>query len=311
VIRDIAGRQNHTVKLARKLQKKKHRRERGLLVCEGMDLLTAAVASGADIRDVLVRRDLLADLPRDLVERAAGGPGRASLASGFAGGTVPPSGTGDISGEAVGLDAHGLDIGLCDAETLEYAGSLGGAADVIFTCAQPGWSLGDVPLENSVTFFVDGVGDPGNVGTIVRSAVAFGLAGVACAPRTADPYGPKAMRAGMGAQFALPVVTEVSARDLIARLQAMTGRGMRVPEVWVADPHRGEDIRGLDVRDGVIVVLGAERTGPGLEWAQARRVTIPQRRFDSLNVAMAATVMAYEAWRKVSNTDVAKESGVR
>ena len=46
MIRDIAGRQNHSVKLARKLQKKKHRRERGLLVCEGMDLLLAAVAAG-------------------------------------------------------------------------------------------------------------------------------------------------------------------------------------------------------------------------------------------------------------------------
>ena len=71
MIRDIAGRQNHSVKLARKLQKKKHRRERGLLVGEGMDLLRAAVEAGADVRDVLVRRDLLPDLPPSLMERAA------------------------------------------------------------------------------------------------------------------------------------------------------------------------------------------------------------------------------------------------
>ena len=70
MIRDIAGRQNHGVKLARKLQKKKHRRERGLLVGEGMDLLEAAWQAGADIRDVLVRRDLLSELPGKLVERA-------------------------------------------------------------------------------------------------------------------------------------------------------------------------------------------------------------------------------------------------
>ena len=78
MIRDIAGRQNHTVKLARKLQKKKHRRERGLLVGEGMDLLLAAVAGGAAVREILLRRELLLELPAGLREQAAesghGGP---------------------------------------------------------------------------------------------------------------------------------------------------------------------------------------------------------------------------------------------
>ena len=76
MIRDIAGRQNHSVKLARKLQMKKHRRERGLLVGEGMDLLLAAVAGGADVREILVRRELLSELPQPAcVSRAtASGP---------------------------------------------------------------------------------------------------------------------------------------------------------------------------------------------------------------------------------------------
>ena len=93
---------------------------------------------------------------------------------------------------------------MCDDETLDYASSLGGAADVIFTCAEPAWSLGDLDLGQGLTFFLDGVGDPGNVGTLVRSCVAFGAAGIICSPGTADPYGPKAMRAGMGAQFPSP-----------------------------------------------------------------------------------------------------------
>jgi TrmH family RNA methyltransferase len=270
VIRDIAGRQNHSVKLARKLQQKKHRRERDLLVGEGMDLLMAAVESTADIRDVLVRRDLISDLPPTLAERAA-------LAAG-----VP----------------RAVDIGVCDPDTLDYVSSLGGAADVIFTCARPDWGLADLALDDGVTFFIDGVGDPGNVGTIVRSAVAFGLVGVVCSPGTADAYGPKAMRAGMGAQFALPVVTEVSAGDLLARLAAVAQRGALVPELWLADPHAGEDVRDLSLVGGAIVILGAERARPGEKWEGARRVTIPQDRFDSLNVAMAGTVLAYECWRK-------------
>ena len=90
MIRDIAGRQNHSVKLARKLQKKKYRRERGLLVCEGLDLLLAASAAGAQIRDVLVRRELLKELPADLVRQAKS--------------DRPP-------------ESPGLDIGVCDSET--------------------------------------------------------------------------------------------------------------------------------------------------------------------------------------------------
>ena len=70
MIRDVEGRHNHSVKLARKLQKKKHRRERGLLVGEGLDLLRIAVEVGVVISDVLVRSGVMADLPSALVERA-------------------------------------------------------------------------------------------------------------------------------------------------------------------------------------------------------------------------------------------------
>ncbi len=266
MIRDIAGRQNHTVKLARKLQQKKHRRERGLLVGEGMDLLRAALASGAQVRDVLVRRDVVPALPAELLEQA----------------------------RLAAADAPGPHIGICDAETLDYVSSLGGAADVIFSCTLPAGSLADVDLGAGLSFFLEGVGDPGNVGTIIRGMVAFGGQGVIRSPGTADPYGPKAMRAGMGAQFQVPVVVEVSPADLRARLGVLARRGGVVPEVWVADPHEGEDVRRMPKRRPRLVVLGAERSGPGGEWADAGRVTIRQVRFDSLNVAMAATVLGYE-----------------
>jgi TrmH family RNA methyltransferase len=124
--------------------------------------------------------------------------------------------------------------------------------------------------------------------------VAFGGKGVICSPGTADPYGPKAMRAGMGAQFELPVVVEVTPGDLRARLAAAAQRGACAPQVWVADPHQGDDVRQTSASGGLIVVLGAERTGAGGAWGGVRRVTIPQCRFESLNVAMAGTIIAYE-----------------
>jgi TrmH family RNA methyltransferase len=277
MIRDIAGRQNHTVKLARKLQKKKHRRERGLLVGEGMDLLLAAVAGGADVREVLLRRELLSELPAGLRKQAA-----ASVPSNPD--TAPAAG-------------GGLNVGVCDQETLDYASSLGGSSDVIFIGAQPVRHLSELDLGTELTFFLDAVGDPGNVGTLVRSAVAFGLGGVICSPGTADPYSPKALRAGMGAQFSLPVVTEVEAVDLEARMASSVKRGEVAPRLLVADPASGIDIREVTRAGGVVLVLGSERTGPVASWTNAERVTIPQRRFDSLNVAMAGTVLAYELSR--------------
>lgn len=269
MIRDIAGRHNHSVKLARKLQQKKHRREHGLMLCEGMDLLGAAVQAEAEIRDVLVRSDLVGELPRSLVESAAG--------------------------EARAEETP--NVGVCDQATLEHASSLGGAADVIFTCVQPRWSLVDLAMGEGTSFYLDGAGDPGNVGTIVRSAVAFGLSGVMCSVGTADPYSPKAMRAGMGAQFLLPVVVEVLAQDLQARMAVLRDKGLAVPEIVVADPHTGKDVRGAVGSRGLVVVLGSERSGPGEEWAEVPRVAIPQNRFESLNVAMAGTIIAYEIWR--------------
>jgi RNA methyltransferase, TrmH family len=278
MIREIAGRQNHTVKLARKLLQKKYRRERGFLVGEGMDLLLAAMAGGADVREILVRRELFSEVPTGLRERAAASTGVA--------GSAGPRGAGDA-----------LNIGVCDQETLDYASSLGGSSDVIFIVAQPVRHLNELDLGDGLVFFLDSVGDPGNVGTLIRSAVAFGLGGVICSPRTADPYSPKALRGGMGAQFSLTVVTDVEAGDLEARISASAGRGERVPRVLVADPVNGVDVREVSGAGGLVVVLGSERSGPAARWERAERVTIPQISFDSLNVAMAGTVLAYELSR--------------
>jgi tRNA G18 (ribose-2'-O)-methylase SpoU len=232
-----------------------------------MDLLVAAVESGADIKDVLVRRELVGQLPQGLIGAA----------------------------QANSEPAIGIDVGVCDQDTLEYASSLGGGADVVFTCAQPVHSLSGLTLQSGTTFYLDKVGDPGNVGTIVRTSLAFGLLGVICSPGTADPFSPKAMRAGMGAQFLLPVVTEVGSADLNARLAVVREGDSSVIEVWVADPYEGTAVRDVPLRPGRIVVLGSERTGPSTGWQGARKVTIPQRKGDSLNVAMAATVLAYES----------------
>ena len=127
--------------------------------------------------------------------------------------------------------------------------------------------------------------------------MAFGAAGLICSPGTADPYGPKAMRAGMGAQFLVPVVTEVTAPDLwsahLSRLE-----GVRRP-AGAGAGRRSRGRRGLCKRSG-----RAERdrfwcsvrsgAAPETLGRAPARCHIPQDRFDSLNVAMAGTILLYE-----------------
>jgi TrmH family RNA methyltransferase len=129
-----------------------------------------------------------------------------------------------------------------------------------------------------------GVGDPGNVGTILRSALAFGAASVVVGPGCADPFGPKAVRASMGAIFAVPVARVATVEELPAErvaLVAGTGRAL-------TGPADGE----------TTLVVGAERDGlaPGVVGACDRVAHIPIAS-ESLNAAMAATVALYEMTR--------------
>jgi TrmH family RNA methyltransferase len=128
-----------------------------------------------------------------------------------------------------------------------------------------------------------GVKDPGNVGTVLRSARAFGAACVAIGPNTADPFGTKAVRASMGAIFEVPV----------ARVEDMA----QLPGPTVALVAReGEPLAGPAT--GTLVV-GAEREGLPADVVAAcdevRHIPIES---ESLNAAMAATVALYE-WNRV------------
>jgi TrmH family RNA methyltransferase len=130
-----------------------------------------------------------------------------------------------------------------------------------------------------------GVHDPGNVGTVLRSAAAFGAACVAIGPDTADPFGPKAVRASMGAIFSVPVARVASVAQLPQPRVALVARG-------------GEPLYGP--AEGALVV-GAERQGlPSDVVAACDAAASIAIAGDSLNAAMAATVGLYE-WTRVAH----------
>ena len=126
-----------------------------------------------------------------------------------------------------------------------------------------------------------GVADPGNVGTVLRSALAFGAASVVLGPGCADPFGPKAVRASMGAIFAMPV--------------ARWSEDLPRPAIALA-ARRGEPLRGP--LEAATLVVGAEREGlPGDVVEGCDRTAHIPIASESLNAAMAATVALYEVTR--------------
>lgn len=129
-----------------------------------------------------------------------------------------------------------------------------------------------------------GVRDPGNVGTVLRAALAFGAGSVVLGPGCADPYGPKAVRASMGAVFSVPVARAGAIGELPGETVALAMR-------------EGEPLRGPSA---ATIVVGAERTGLAPEVAAAcTRVAHIPIAGDSLNAAMAATVALYELSTRV------------
>jgi TrmH family RNA methyltransferase len=132
-----------------------------------------------------------------------------------------------------------------------------------------------------------GVNDPGNVGTALRSALAFGAGTVALGPGTADPYGPKAVRASMGAVFEVPVTRVRDVSELPGRRIALAA-GAGVP------------LSALEPGGDVTLVIGAEREGlPRAVVSACDEVAHIPIASESLNAAMAATVALYELDRRI------------
>jgi RNA methyltransferase, TrmH family len=157
------------------------------------------------------------------------------------------------------------------------------------------YSIADVfRRERPLIVAVSGVQDPGNLGTIVRSAEAFDSAGVLLLERTVSPWNAKAMRASAGSVFRLPVISGRSA-ELIRDLKAHNVK------LVATSSHKGTPAADADLAGAVALFIGGEGAGlPKEVLGQVDEViAIPHSlQVESLNAAIAASILLYEAWRQ-------------
>jgi TrmH family RNA methyltransferase len=250
----ITSKHNERLKELRKLHERKHRDRSGRFVAEGEDLLAEALRFGALPDEVFYDSDRVGE-DDALVARLPSAVTRVAVGGG----------------------------------ALDSASTLGSGTRVLATFPQRWSDLGALGAADAALYLHE-VSDPGNVGAVLRSALALAAVVVVLSPETADPYGPKAVRASMGAVFGQPVV-----RGSFDELRAALEPDWRTIALV---PGSGDALRDLPRERRRLYCLGSERLGLPGELAAVcdERAHVPLRPggAESLNVAMTATLCLYE-----------------
>jgi TrmH family RNA methyltransferase len=250
--------------MIRDLHRRRGRERRGLALAEGVRLVEEALDAGLPLR----------------------------------GAVISPALEGTTRGKALksALEERGVRLEPVSAGELEELADTEHPHGVVAVVEPRRWALDDVAVApGSPVLVLDGVQDPGNVGTILRSALGLGAAGVIALKGTAELTNPKVMRGSMGALFRLPAVPS----DVETYLTWATERGI---ETWVTAADGAPIEPGAVRAQSTVVglVLGNEGAGvsPGLEAAARRRVGIRLAPgAESLNVAVVAAILLREVAR--------------
>jgi len=168
--------------------------------------------------------------------------------------------------------------------------------------APPEYKFGDIVdrVAAPLILIAAGLQDPGNLGTLIRSAEAFGASGVITTPGTVNAWNQKAVRASAGSIFRMPVV--IATREEIAELQVQ--RGIRLLAAVGAAKEGVLAAQDVDLRQPIGILIGNEGAGLTAEWMEiaSERVTIPcPGPVESLNAAVAGSLLLYEVSRQRSS----------
>jgi RNA methyltransferase, TrmH family len=249
---------NEKIKLVRALQTQRHAREKErLFVVEGLRLVEEVIQARAEVRFVL-HTDSLDPRGKSALNQLA----------------------------RLGTEVDGVSPAVMAAASADQTPP--GLLAVV------AWSSAWRPLPAALSWvlILDRISDPGNLGTMLRTANAAGLEAVFLAPGTVDAYNPKVVRAAMGAHFHLPLAQATWA-ELAERLAGL--------EVWLAELREGQPYHQVAWRTPCALIISSEAEGPSREALEftPRRVQIPMPgRAESLNAAVAAGILMFEAARQ-------------
>jgi TrmH family RNA methyltransferase len=267
----ITSRKNPRIQHVKKLlSSAAFRQSEGVFIIEGVRLVNEALASGWPLRDIFVTTGLN-PRGRDLYEKAV-----STTCNRY-----------EVSDEVMAE--------ISDTETPQ------GIVAVVELRKLP------LPQKLDLVLVLDAIRDPGNVGTILRTASAAGVDAVLIAPETADPFSPKVLRAGMGAQMKMPVwVCDWQAISLLIKEKT----GLRV---LLADTGDGVVFWKAPLNEAVALIVSNEASGPSSAAGRLADgvITIPMPgNIESLNAAIAASLLVYEVLRqRQTNTIPDPESG--
>jgi RNA methyltransferase, TrmH family len=258
----ITSLQNDRVKAIRALEMRKERRDSGLFVAEGAAILVSARARG--------------HLPQTLVA----GPGADDNAI-----------SRDLIRDTLAGGGDVLDV---SAAILEKLAAKDNPQTVLGVYRQV-WAEPPEPTTAAASpqapwLLLEAIRDPGNLGTIIRTADATGIGGIILGGTCCDPFAREAVRATMGSIFAVPLV-RLEASKLGAFVKAWPGDSV------ATHLDAREDYRNAALHAPALIVMGSEGPGlsDGLADACTRRVKIPMRPgIDSLNLAIATALMLYQ-----------------
>ncbi len=176
-----------------------------------------------------------------------------------------------------------------------------GSPELVAVVEMPGDGLDRIEAgDDFLGIVLDRPANPGNIGSIIRSADAFGASGVIVTGHAADVYDPRSVRASTGSLFALPVVRSPAHRELAAWVAAQRARGCPIVMAGT-DEHGDRDVFDVDFTRPTLLLVGNEAAGLSGVWRELCDliVSIPMTgAASSLNAANAATVILYEIARQ-------------
>jgi TrmH family RNA methyltransferase len=183
-------------------------------------------------------------------------------------------------------------IGLPD-DLFQSLSSTETSQGVISLVRPPSWSLDQLFRGQSLVIVLDGVQDPGNAGTIIRSAEAFGATGVALLKGSVNPYNPKCLRSAAGSIFRVPLAAGIEQQLLLAAIE------QRKVDLYSLAQNGAMDVADCRLDRRCALVVGSEGRGVSERLrAKSMDVRIPTVGVESLNAAIAAAIALYQARRQ-------------